>query len=659
MVEKAKEPIRIDLNQFKLHINLKHKLELTLHFNSPSRRFYLSLIAFVVNEIKKIGRITSIPLEEHLDLLALLNETVGGSAGSSDKEHLLPRIYRKWKDALPDLEDAQLFRVLGRKKGYDNAIGKTNQFTEGEKDSWANLFEYKGSWENVRLRFSIDKLGAGLNDVVIVYGEDPVLVNAHAWERFITDLKQKVKDKPKPERAYRVFKEPETQVSQLRKRKIALPRPLKWPALAAVIVFVVGVATVAVWKYYLYSPQARVASVEKMALPLPDKPSIAVLPFDNMSEDPKQEYFSDGITEEIITALSKVPKLFVIARNSTFTYKGKPVKVKQVAEELGVRYVLEGSVRKAGDKIRITAQLIDALTGHTLWAERYDRNLIDIFAVQDEITKKIITAMQVKLTNGEEVRAAARATNNLEAYLKYLQAMDYIYQFNIESNTLGKKLAEEAIALDPEYAMAYRALARTHMMDAWFGTTKSPKQSLAKSKELLQRAIVLDNTYAEAHATLGFLFSMTEKHDKAVATAEHAVAINPNSAFTHAALGHTLRFAGRWEEAIPEYKKAIRLNPIPPDQYFFGLGLAYAWTGQYDEAIKWCEKAVRQKPNSFFAHLMMAVIYSLSGREEEARVEGAEVLRINPKFSLEKFEKRCTGKDKERFIGALRKAGLK
>jgi adenylate cyclase len=657
MVEK--ELIRIDLNQFKLHMSLKHKLELTLHFNSPSRRFYLSVIAFVVNEMKRLGRITSIPLEEHLDLLALLNETVGGSAGSSSKEHLLPRIYRKWKDALPDLEDAQLFRVLGRKKEYDNAIGKTNQFTEEEKDSWANLFEYKGSWENVRLRFSIDKLGAGLNDVVIVYGEDPVLVNTDAWERFITSLKKEVKDKSKPERAYRIFKEPETPVSQLRKWKMVLPSRWGWPALAAVIVFVVGVATLAVWKYYLYSPKARVASVEKMAFSLPDKPSIAVMPFTNMGADPEQEFFSDGLTEEIITALSKAPKLFVIARDSTFTYKRKPVKVRQVAEELGVRYVLEGSVRKAGDKIRITAQLIDALTGHHLWAEQYDRNLTDIFAVQDEITKKIIKAMQVKLTNGEEVRAAARATNSLEAYLKYLQAMDYIYQFNIESNDLGKKLAEEAIALDPEYAMAYRALARTHIMDAWFGTTKSPKQSLAKSKELLQKAIVLDNTYAEAHATLGILFSMTEKHDKAVAKAEHAVALNPNSAFTHAMLGHTLRFAGRWKEAIPEYKKAIRLNPIPPDQYFFGLGLAYAWTGQYDEAIKWCEKAVRQKPNSFFAHLMMAVIYSLSGREEEARAEGAEVLRINPKFSLEKFEKRCTGKDKERFIGALRNAGLK
>jgi adenylate cyclase len=659
MLKKAKNPIRIDLNQFKLHIKIEHKIELSLHFDSPSRRFYLSVIAFVVNEMQKLGRITSIPLEEHLDLLALLNETVGGSAGSSSKEHLLPRIYRKWKDALPDLEDAQLFRVLGRKREYDNAIGKTNQFTEEEKDSWANLFEYKGSWENVRLRFSIDKLGAGLNDVVIVYGEDPVLVNTDAWERFITSLKKEVKDKSKPERAYRIFKEPETPVSQLRKWKMVLPSRWGWPALAAVIVFVVGVATLAVWKYYLYSPKARVASVEKMAFSLPDKPSIAVMPFTNMGADPEQEFFSDGLTEEIITALSKAPKLFVIARDSTFTYKRKPVKVRQVAEELGVRYVLEGSVRKAGDKIRITAQLIDALTGHHLWAEQYDRNLTDIFAVQDEITKKIIKAMQVKLTNGEEVRAAARATNSLEAYLKYLQAMDYIYQFNIESNDLGKKLAEEAIALDPEYAMAYRALARTHIMDAWFGTTKSPKQSLAKSKELLQKAIVLDNTYAEAHATLGILFSMTGKHDKAVAKAEHAIALNPNSAFTHAMLGHTLRFAGRWKEAIPEYKKAIRLNPIPPDQYFFGLGLAYAWTGQYDEAIKWCEKAVRQKPNSFFAHLMMAVIYSLSGREEEARAEGAEVLRINPKFSLEKFEKRCTGKDKERFIGALRNAGLK
>jgi TolB-like protein len=217
-------------------------------------------------------------------------------------------------------------------------------------------------------------------------------------------------------------------------------------------------------------PSVAPASVEKMALPLPDKPSIAVLPFVNVSDDPKQEYFCDGLTEEIITALSKVPKLFVIARNSVFTYKGKPVKVNQVAEELGVRYVLEGSIRKAGDELRITAQLIDALSGHHLWAERYDRNLNDIFAVQDDLTKKIITALQVKLTEGELVRAAARGTKNLEAYLKYLQAMVTVRQFNIESNALAKQLAQEAIALDPEYAMAYRALSTAHQMDVWLGT---------------------------------------------------------------------------------------------------------------------------------------------------------------------------------------------
>ena len=194
MVTRAKESISIDLDQFKLHLKIETTRELTLQFNSPSRRFYLSLIAFVVREMQKLGRIASIPLEEHYELLALLNETVGGSAGSSDKEHLLPRIYRKWKDVLTDLEDARLFKVLGRKKGYDDGIGATYRFTEEEKDRWANLFEYKGSGEHVRLRFSIDNLGASLDDVVITYGEEPSLVNEDAWKRFIADLRQKVED---------------------------------------------------------------------------------------------------------------------------------------------------------------------------------------------------------------------------------------------------------------------------------------------------------------------------------------------------------------------------------------------------------------------------------------------------------------------------------
>jgi adenylate cyclase len=465
---------------------------------------------------------------------------------------------------------------------------------------------------------------------------------------------QSVKNISKPVRIYKALMDPEAVGKVIGEKRAEPSRGLR-AAFAAVIVLLLIVGGLFIYRTAF--PPVQVASVEKMAYPLPDRPSIAVLPFDNLSEDAEQEYFSDGLTEEIISTLSKVPKLFVIARNSTFTYKGKPVKVQQVSEELGVHYVLEGSVRKSGDKIRITAQLIDALNGRHLWAEKYDRKIDDIFAVQDEITKEIITAMQIKLTEGEQAQAAAKGTNNLDAYLKFLQSMENMRHYNRESNALAKQLAEEAVALDPKYPMAYRALAATHMMDVWLHTSKSPKQSIAKCMELYQKAIELDATYAEAYSALGFLYSWIGKHDMAVPTAEQAVALNPNSADAHMLLGHTLRFAGRHEEAIPEYKIAIRLNPIPPNPYLFGIAKSYAYTGQYNEAITWGKKAVRQAPNSFLAHIILTEIYSLAGLDEEARVQAAEVLRVNPKFSLERFRGKAV--DHEKTVDALRKAGLK
>jgi len=251
-----------------------------------------------------------------------------------------------------------------------------------------------------------------------------------------------------------------------------------------------------------------------MAFPLPDKPSIAVLPFANMSEDPKQEYFSDGITEEIITALSKIPKLFVIARNSTFTYKGKPVKVQQVSEELGVQYVVEGSVRKAEDRVRITAQLIDALTGHHIWAEKYDRDIKDIFAIQDEITMKIITAMQVKLTEGEQVDVYAKGTDNLEAYLMVMKA-HWLYLRGTKEGVLkAQSLAEEAIALDPDYAFAYKVLGGAHGITLFLGMSKNPRESLKLAIELHRKAVELDDSLAVAHATLGYWLMMARQYDK-------------------------------------------------------------------------------------------------------------------------------------------------
>jgi adenylate cyclase len=587
--------IRIDLDEFKLHIRLKHKAALTLHFNSPSRRFYLSVIAFVVNEMKKLGKITSISLEHHLDLLALLNETVGDSAGSSDKENLLPRIYKKWKDALPDLEEAPLFKVLGRKKDYDEGIGKTYHLTEEEKDSWANLFEYKGSEENVRLRFSIDKLGASLDDIVIMYEE---YLNEEAWERFISDLKR----------------------------------------------------------------ESNRTCVKKMAYPLPDKPSIAVLPLSNMTEDPAQDFFCDGLSEEIITALSKIPKLFVIARNSTFTYKGKSVKVQQVAQDLGVQFILEGSLRKVGDRIRISSQLTDALSGYHLWAERYDRTMKDMFTIQDEITKNIISALQVKLTEGEQARVYSKGTDNLDAYLKIMEANWLLLQSTKEGFIKARQLLEEAIFLDPSYALAYSLLGFSHSLEIWLGLSISPKESVTRAIELYQKAITLDSTLALARARLGYVYAaMIRQHDKGIAEGEKALALAPNSADVVNLYAIILTYTGRWHEAIPFFREALRLNPIPPNHYFRHFAVVLREMGQYDEAISLLKKAIAQEPDDIFAYLVLATVYSYCGRQEEAHNAAAEVLRINPKFKIERLP-RGTHKDLsiiEREDEALRSAGLK
>jgi adenylate cyclase len=652
MDKKAKQSIKIDLSQFKLHIHLKQKTELTLHFDSPSRMFYLAVIALVVNEMKRLGKITSIPLAEHMSLIALLNETVGGSAGSSEKEILLPRIYRKWKDALPDLENGPLFKVIGRKKELENGVGKTYQFTETEKDSWANLFEYRGSQENVRLRFSIDKLGAGLDDVVLLYEG---YQNGEAWERFISTLRQQEGKKPEP--VDLVPKEPETPVASSMKAKITLPKQWQWVTLVIVLV-VAG----AIWRVYFYTPPGKVASVEKMAFPLPDKPSIAVLPFVNMTDDPRQESFCDGLSEEIITTLSKIPKLFVIARNSTFTYKGRSLKVQQVAEELGVQYVLEGSVRKAGEQLRITAQLNDALTGHHLWAERYDRNPKDIFIVQDEITTHIITALQVKLTEGEQARVFSKGSKNLDAYMKIVEARYLSSQSTIEGNIRAKKLAEEAISLDPNYAPAYRALGLANIGDIWLGLSKDPQESLKKSIELLKKAIALDNSSALGHTGLGYALMMARKYDEAIFHVERALELEPNSADVVYVYANVLLYAGRQEESISFFKSAIRLNPKPPNTYLRHYAVALRDTGKYAEAVAQLKKAIEREPRDIMSCIVLTSVYNMAGREKEARATAAEVLRINPKFSLEQFAKIHPFKDpatKDRYINSLRKAGLK
>ena len=468
---------------------------------------------------------------------------------------------------------------------------------------------------------------------------------------------QEVKNIEKPVRVYRVLMEPEAAGRVIGEER---PKPKKWWWAGAAIFLIMAAGALAIWNFHFRAPPIEPASVEKMAFPLPEKPSIAVLPFDNMSGDPKQEYFSDGMTEEIITALAKVPYLFVIARNSTFSYKGKPVKIRQVAEELGVRYVLEGSVRRSEDRVRVTAQLIDAINGHHVWAERYDRDLKDVFALQDEITTKILWALEVKLSEGEKATTHRKTTDNLEAYLKILQAMEGRYLLSQEGNLLAQKRAEEAMALDPEYARPYRVLALTNAMDILYGTSKSPQKSMKRALEMAQKAISLDDSDPCGYEVLSFIYLMKRQHDRAIAEAERAITLDPNGADAYYRLGFGLIYSGRPEEAIAPLEKAIRINPIAPSEYFLFLGRAYGDTGRYEEAISEFRKAIHLSPDSPFPHVHLATTYSLAGRVEEARAEVEKVLKINPKASIEDV-KRAPYKnqtDRDRMIDALRKAGL-
>jgi len=388
-----------------------------------------------------------------------------------------------------------------------------------------------------------------------------------------------------------------------------------------------------------------------------------------VSEDPKQEFFTDGITENIITALSKVPRLFVIARNSTFTYKGKPVQVKQVSEELGVQYVLEGSVQRSADRIRITAQLIDALKGHHLWAERYDRDLTDMFALQDEITIKILTAVRVKRTEGEQASIVEKhftGKQGLDCYLKLVEAGGYISRWNIEDNNIARRMVEEAIAMCPENPLGYVKLGWAYHHDYVLGNTKSPRETLNKSFELALKALALDDSVAAAHALLCQLHALRGEHDKSITEGERAVSLNPGGTDALSEYAWSLSQAGRPKEAIPLFEKAIRLNPFAKSSIYRGLGTALSRSGRLEEAVSAFKKAVQRSPDDIFSHIGLAALYIRMGREEEARAEATEVLRINPKFSLDEFIKLTPPpKDHDRlrrtdaYINALRKAGLK
>ena len=396
-------------------------------------------------------------------------------------------------------------------------------------------------------------------------------------------------------------------------------------------------------------------------LPLPDKPSLAVLPFTNMSSDPEQEYFSDGITEDLITDLSKVSGLFVISRNSVFTYKGKIAKVEQVGQELGVRYVLEGSIRKAGNRVRITAQLIDATSGFHMWAERYDRDLQDIFAVQDEVTQQIVAALKVKLTTVERDRLGRQPTANLEAYDSYLRGLELYAQRSQEANERARQKFAHATALDPQFATAYAFLGRTYLMELVY-QWKSDPQTQERLFAFAQKAVTLDDSQPAAHETLALAHLGKKQHGQAIAEAQKAITLDPNYADAYVTLADVLCFAGQPEPAVGLVEQAMRLNPRYPPSYLWSLGHAYRLLERPEKAVAALQQLADQNPDHLTAHVLLAATYSELDREEEARAEAAEILRINPNYSLTAVQEGVPYKDPaplERQLVGLRKAGLK
>jgi adenylate cyclase len=568
--------------------------------------------------------------------------------------------------------DAPGDNLLAEFSSAVNAVQCSVEIQKALKERNAELPDDK------RLEF---RIGVNIGDVVqdgeSLYGEginiaarieglaDPggVCISRNAYDHIKNKLKlgyeyigeHAVKNIKDPVRVYKILMAPEDTGKLIGEEQKPLLKTLAWSAIiVASIIFIT-------YQFFQKpaAPEFEPVEIEKMAYPLPDKPSIAVLAFDNMSGDPEQEYFSDGITEDIITTLSKTDQLFVIARNSSFTYKGKPVKVKQIAEELGVRYVLEGSVRRTEDRVRITAQLIDAISGYHLWAERYDRDIKDIFTLQDEITMKIVTELEVKLTEGEQSRLSSKRYKTLDVKLKVMELATLWKKGTVESHMRHGQMAQEFIEMAPESDIGYTQLGWYYWFLAFSG--KSPQESIGKAFKLARKAVSLDKFNPFSYSLLSNLYTMMRKYEKAIAAGEQGVALNPNGSHNHCALGITLSFADKLDEAIDHFKQAIRLDPFPEYYYFSHLGRCYMLKGQYEEALSEFKKASHVRPDTFFNIRYLAAIYALLDRQEEASAVVKKVLEIMPNYSLERSSKAWPYKnqaDLKFVVDAMHKAGL-
>ncbi len=532
----------------------------------------------------------------------LCADAVGYSRLKAEDEAATVKTIATYREVMTSLIKQHRGRVVD--SPGDNILAEFSSVVDAVQCAVAvqNEFETRNAElaENRRMEF---RIGINLGDVIDeenrIYGDgvnvaarlealaDPggICVSKTAFDQIETKLplgyeylgKQSVKNIPKPVGAYRVLMQPRVTVAGEVEKEQHVPAKRSKAILIGCAALVLLIIAGLIWNFYLQKPSMEVVSVDKMAHPLPDKPSIAVLPFKNISGDAEQEFLADGITESIIGAISRVSGLFVIASNSVFTYKGKAVKIQTVGEELGVQNVLEGTVQRSENRLRVNVQLIDAITGRHLWSEKYDREMGDIFSVQDNISKEVLTALRVKLVEGEQARVWAKGTNNLDAYITYLRAYEHFRSFTKNNMILTRKVCQEAILLDPNYAAPYTVHGSAHLIDFWMNWGKSRADSVEQANAAVQKAITLDPLSDLPNAVLGHLLLVQRRFDDAVAAGEKSIALNPNGDLNMVLLGITFNYVRRYEEAIELFKKAQRLNPDGPAWYIHNAGISNAF----------------------------------------------------------------------------------
>ena len=653
------ETIQCDLAEYKITLQFNGRNSpLVVHFDTPSRRFYFSIIALIIAEMKKQGRPCFVHMHRHQDILSRLDRSLSGKNASKHVESMWAKIKMAWRHRLPDLESAALFKVLDRDliSPYEKGGKYRYQCSEAECDAWAGLFGYdeNNTW---RFKFAVDSASVDLAHMSITSGD---LRDNSAWEEFIRRLRiESAADKTLKESGGSADPEPgpEDRVGHTRTRKVI------W-GMAAVVAAAIIAAVV--WRFAVYKAPGPSDSIDLgiAVYPFGDKPSLAVLPFDNLTGDPRQEYFSDGIADQLITSLSQEPYLYVTARTSSFTFKGKSLPAQEIAAKLGVRYLIEGSVQRDKDRVRINVQLIDGRNGNHIWSKSYDRDFSDLFALQDDISMAVMAALNVQITGYTAGALKHSRPKNLKAYEHYLKGLYYHLGRKRDDVLKARQFFEEAIQIDPNYGRAYTWLANTYLDEIELRLTTQKEQVLEKAEEAVSKALAADPDYPP-YGTLSRINRLKKDMEKAILYARKGVQQGPTDSGQHYMLCIALHLGEKFDEAVDACETALRLAPFRPVNYVMQLGWSLVGNRQYDASIPLFKEVIDRSPQSFFAYIAykgLTAAYELTDRHADAQWAAQNVMRMNPNFTLESESRLSPAKEgpfKKRIMNAYRAAGLK